>query len=111
MSKKKLIDAEKFKNKLNEMSNELYLPQDFSSSPYTDDLIAPAIYAQMGIMRVDFNNKMAESIKHVLQEISWTVEECTYRDHPCRLCQDSEEGTDPIENFGDIRESAKVANS
>ena len=110
MSKKKLIDAEKFEEQLSRLSNNIVILPSYNTMPYTDDPIAQAIYCQINLIQSDMDQKIKEVIKQVLQEISWAVNDCTYEDHPCLLCRDDENIKSPVEEYGDCR-PPKVANS
>lgn len=101
MSKKKLIDAEQFTERLKTMSQNLTLPQIYDTTPSSTDPISQAIYCQLDALQFQMNNNLESAISQIILEISLIAEDCIYQDYPCRLCEDVED--DPIENFGDIR--------
>lgn len=111
MSKKKLIDAEKFKERIDCISTNVYVGLSYSSStPYIEDPISQAIYTQLETLEIQMNQKLENALTSLLVEISCAIDDSTYKDHPCLLCKDSEDMASPVEDFGDIRMPKKIAN-
>lgn len=106
MSKKKLIDAEMFEQKILDLGS---ISSKFNSGFHNTTHIST------GNQEVDFAIELAMDrcmeqqrqsidivIASLLFNISEIIRECTYQDHPCLLCRDSDE-SDPIEGHGDWR--------